>query len=282
MTRVRNRTVASTGVCGSHASITLGHSACGENDPHVGTANSIFLASPVRNRLNRARAYIFDFYDTLVEDAISVPPMWKLVNQLGFSSTLSLQEAFEPNGFDGCCTPTFYTSPNHDDWFQSNLSRFLELSGVPIKDRVGVAQLLLSNQAAFRVRAVSGASRLVSLVKQSGKKVGLCSNWETPIEPYLAQARLPQFDAISISAAVGVRKPHALIFQDILNKLGVASSDAVFVGDNWHSDVVGALRTGCFPVWITRGHNDQQLSNVLLQIETLKQLHNLLLSMAEG
>ena len=46
------------------------------------------------------------------------------------------------------------------------------------------------------------------------------------------------------SARVGYRKPHPAIYRSILTALGVAATEAVFVGDSWEPDVLGPIGVG--------------------------------------
>ena len=48
-------------------------------------------------RLNQARAFVFDFYGTLVLDDVCVPAMWEELNAVGYHSSAALQSAFEPD-----------------------------------------------------------------------------------------------------------------------------------------------------------------------------------------
>lgn len=52
-------------------------------------------------------------------------------------------------------------------------------------------------------------------------------------------------------AAAG--KPSPAAFQLVLDRLGVAPSDAVLVGESWERDVRGALRAGLRAIWIPVG-----------------------------
>ena len=61
------------------------------------------------------------------------------------------------------------------------------------------------------------------------------------------------FDAIVVSDEVGWRKPHPAILAHALERLQVAPSQALFVGDRADIDVVGAQRAGMHAVWINRG-----------------------------
>jgi putative hydrolase of the HAD superfamily len=60
------------------------------------------------------------------------------------------------------------------------------------------------------------------------------------------------FDAIVISAELGVGKPDPAIFRAALDALGVASADAVMVGDSLERDIAGARRAGIRSVWLDR------------------------------
>lgn len=58
------------------------------------------------------------------------------------------------------------------------------------------------------------------------------------------------FSVVLISEDVGIQKPEARIFQLGLDRLGVAASEAIFVGDNPELDVAGARAAGIRAVWL--------------------------------
>jgi FMN phosphatase YigB (HAD superfamily) len=55
---------------------------------------------------------------------------------------------------------------------------------------------------------------------------------------------LDRLDAIALSAEVGKRKPHRLIFESALAQAGVGPGDALMVGDRLREDVAGAQTLG--------------------------------------
>lgn len=61
------------------------------------------------------------------------------------------------------------------------------------------------------------------------------------------------FDAVVISAEVGVAKPDATIFGLALDELGIGPEDVWHVGDSLQTDVAGARAAGLTAVWINRG-----------------------------
>ena len=77
--------------------------------------------------------------------------------------------------------------------------------------------------------------------------------------PSLQQTKLeitseivPYFDHIIISGAFGKGKPDVSIFQHVLGNCGVTADEAMMVGDNLMTDILGASRVGMRSVWINR------------------------------
>ncbi|MGH7878763.1 MAG: HAD family hydrolase, partial [Candidatus Binataceae bacterium] len=61
------------------------------------------------------------------------------------------------------------------------------------------------------------------------------------------------FEAVVISAEVGLRKPDPRIFEHLRAMLGVAPGDILFVGDTPRDDVLGASAAGMRTAWISKG-----------------------------
>jgi putative hydrolase of the HAD superfamily len=90
-------------------------------------------------------------------------------------------------------------------------------------------------------------------------RIGICSNFShtaTGLRVLEASGLAPHLDAVVISEEVGIRKPRREIFEATLERLGVAASDAIHVGDRLDADVRGAGELGMTPVWITRRVTD--------------------------
>ncbi|HSJ38638.1 MAG TPA: HAD family hydrolase [Planococcus sp. (in: firmicutes)] len=62
----------------------------------------------------------------------------------------------------------------------------------------------------------------------------------------------PYFDDIVVSGAYGIGKPDASIFEFALSKTGSQKADALMVGDNIMTDILGAKRAGIKSVWLNR------------------------------
>lgn len=206
-------------------------------------------------RLRDASAYIFDFYGTLAVHDHTPAPMWQVLNELSYNSAHHLQAMWDSDAFDGTLTPGSGTMSDYEAWRRDNLKAFARLSGVPQELLEETVTHLLEHVQQATFKPIAGATSLLQRLREHGKLLGVCSNWDYPLQEELARADLPPFDAISISWEAGARKPNAAIFHDICSKLGVRPAAAVYVGDSWTADVVGAIRAGLMPVWI---HGDDQ------------------------
>jgi putative hydrolase of the HAD superfamily len=89
---------------------------------------------------------------------------------------------------------------------------------------------------------------LIDTLRADGLEVGLISNaFDPPAlmrELFADIGLLERLDAIALSAEVGKRKPHALIFESALAQAGVEPGEAVMVGDRLREDVAGAQAIG--------------------------------------
>lgn len=67
---------------------------------------------------------------------------------------------------------------------------------------------------------------------------------------------VPYFDHIVISGAFGRGKPEPAIFDHCLYLTGLTKDEAVMVGDNLHTDIIGSNKIGMRNVWINRDNKD--------------------------
>lgn len=242
-------------------------------EPTVGDPAQI---GALRDMLRGRRAVCFDYYNTLVVDDWLPPPLWRRLRALGYdAASPALEAIFEPDAFDGAETPRLGGTPCHDTWMRGNWRRFLRLSGVAEAEADALLAQLLAEQGRFTTRPASGARMVLDAFRRLGWKIGLCSNWETPIAARLERDGLAPglFDAVVISAQIGARKPHAKIFEALAFELGTAPEATLFVGDNWRTDITGALRAGFAPVWVRHGAPSKGLAPLVVEIDELDELH---------
>ena len=109
------------------------------------------------------------------------------------------------------------------------------------------------------VRSVTGApaARVAAVHRvASHYRVGLLSNFDDTrcgreVLDDTGVARL--FEAVIISAEVGLRKPNPAIYRRMLEMLRLDPSEVLFVGDTPREDVEGPHRVGMRTVWISKG-----------------------------
>ncbi len=90
---------------------------------------------------------------------------------------------------------------------------------------------------------------VLSHLAQARYKLGIVSNWDHSLEGLCAQLGIRHFfDVIVASQVVGVSKPNPRIFSIALQHLRVEPTDAVHIGDSYHTDVIGARNAGITPI----------------------------------
>ena len=126
-------------------------------------------------------------------------------------------------------------------------------------------------EAAQRYRArhqanrhlVAGAIELLDALRDHCR-LGVVTNNSTAeqIEKLRALNIASYFDTVVISEDVGVAKPDKKIFSIALERIGVRPQDAVFVGDNWKNDIVGAVNAGMSAVWLNHDGKQPALTDI--------------------
>lgn len=97
------------------------------------------------------------------------------------------------------------------------------------------------------------AWQLLTKLRADGYVVGLVSNRDKPIDDYMTSIGMRHFfDFTLVGGQVKSWKPDRLIFEESLKHAGVQAAQAVYVGDNYYADIVGALNAGMDAVLVDR------------------------------
>jgi putative hydrolase of the HAD superfamily len=126
-------------------------------------------------------------------------------------------------------------------------------------------------------RVYDDAHATLESLSQRGYRTAVVSNlpWGSP--PALWRKELRRLgiaalvDAVVLCGDVGWRKPSRRIFDHARQRLGVASADCVFVGDELDWDIAGSAAAGMRPVLIDRHDRHPEFSG-----ERIRTLHELL------
>lgn len=113
--------------------------------------------------------------------------------------------------------------------------------------------------------------------------LGLVTNGASCLqrEKLVASGLAEYFEAIVISAEVGIGKPHASVFHEALARLGETGEHAVMFGDTLSADVDGARGAGLKAVWLNRFRQERPPDRAdLVEAETLSDLAGILEDLA--
>ncbi len=95
----------------------------------------------------------------------------------------------------------------------------------------------------------------LAYLREAGYVLGLLSNRDQPLDELCRQHGLEgYFDVTLSSGQVGAAKPEPRIFEEALQRVRVAPEEAVYVGDNYFADVIGAQRAGLTPIFLDPDH----------------------------
>ncbi|MEA1977643.1 MAG: HAD family hydrolase [Chloroflexota bacterium] len=86
-------------------------------------------------------------------------------------------------------------------------------------------------------------------LRQAGFKLGLVSNRSEPLDEIVESLGFTgMFDLILAAGEVGWYKPDPRLLQYAAERLGVEPGETLYLGDNFHADVIGASAAGMTPV----------------------------------
>lgn len=112
-----------------------------------------------------------------------------------------------------------------------------------------------TGDVSLRANLIPGAAELMHQLKRRGYLLVLIADGPVPtfennLGPY---GLYDLFDAVSISQAVGVSKPHPDIFHHAMRQLGVGEPEygrVVMLGNHLGRDIKGANEVGMISVWL--------------------------------
>ncbi len=94
----------------------------------------------------------------------------------------------------------------------------------------------------------------LAVLRSRGYRLGVLSNLRRDMEELCQRLGLsPYLDFCISPVEAGAEKPHATMFLAALERASVAAKEAVHVGDQYSSDVLGARAVGIHGVLIDRG-----------------------------
>ena len=138
---------------------------------------------------------------------------------------------------------------------QMTLAKLVEFHVARQMEQLGVEDQALAERVTADFvgssRTALAESRAVLERLRHRVALGVISNFYGNLERILDEARItPLLTTIVDSGRVGVHKPDPRIFTLALRRIGCAPAEALYVGDSFEKDVVGARGAGLRTGWI--------------------------------
>jgi putative hydrolase of the HAD superfamily len=132
-------------------------------------------------------------------------------------------------------------------------------------------------QVKFEMALFDDVLPALSQLKNKGLILGLISNVDNDITPVLSRLGLkPLLQVVVTSQDAGCNKPKPEIFREAARRAGIQTQEAIYIGDQYQIDVIGANEAGMQGILIDRGGYFKEAIKEP-KIQSLYQLTELLL-----
>ena len=200
-------------------------------------------------------------------------PTHEYCMRVGISSWEGLWCRFEGDGSDQRALREWSPTYRRDTWR-------LALADQGIDDAALAEELAerFGDQRRARHEVFADVADALSRLKES-HLMALVTNGAGCLqrEKLAASGLSDHFEAVVVSADLGVAKPDPSVFEYALSELGAEREHAVMVGDSISKDVDGAIAAGLGAVWVNRGGRSAPADRAgLVEISTLRDLPNAL------
>jgi len=200
----------------------------------------------------KIKAVLFDLGNTLVYQQ-PYEPFQRILQANGIAKSIEeIKEAFEQGNkeFDAERQVVF---PLHEFYVRWNMT-ILKHLGITSSLR-SLAEDIDSQWFNFsKIHVYPEVEESLRRLKQMGLKLGVVTGgYEADIEQMLSKTGLAELFDVCVGAdTVGKRKPEPEAFKYALERLSVKPEEAVFVGDRFEQDYLGAQKVGMKAILILR------------------------------
>ena len=157
-------------------------------------------------------------------------------------------------------------------FFLNYFSRAVNGTGVKINKLVAADILLNMKKIKWDFKLYDDVIPVFQELKQKGYILGLISNIDKAVDKaYASMGFIQYLDFNMTSLEAGCEKPAAGIFEMALSKAGVKAGDSVYIGDQYHIDVVGARNAGMQAILIDRNNLFEDITDCP-RIQSLREL----------
>jgi putative hydrolase of the HAD superfamily len=152
----------------------------------------------------------------------------------------------------------------------------IERAGLPGDTKLAMALLEKMQRAKMNLVLFDDVAPVLSGLRQRGLILGLISNIEDNMTATLEKLGLISLlDIIVTSQDAGANKPQPEIFLMALERAGVEPAKAMYIGDQYRVDVVGARTVGMQGILLDRAGHHQEITDCP-RIQSLNEITDLL------
>jgi len=206
------------------------------------------------------KAVFFDFYNTLVSFD---PPRQELQVTACREFGIALNPKAIPRGYwiaDDLMSRENARFPIHKRSLKEELAFWadyeailLKTAGVEVSKELALQIFTRLRQLDRRLILFDDVLPILGVLKGRGIALGLVSNLSRGLDGHISELGLTAYVDFAItSAEIGAEKPHPPIFLVALERARVSASEAIHIGDQYHSDVLGAKGVGINPLLLDR------------------------------
>jgi putative hydrolase of the HAD superfamily len=214
---------------------------------------SLFLTEMIR-------AVFFDFYNTLITFD---PPREMLQVRACLDFGIEVNPQALPRGY--WVADDFMSRENArisiqkrsreevQEFWANYEATLLRTAGVEVSEELALRIFTRLRQLDRKYVLFDDVLPIFNLLKTRGMVIGLVSNLSRSLDGQCGELGLTRYINFALtSSEVGAEKPHPPIFLTALERAGVSASEVIHVGDQYHSDVIGARRAAIKPLLLDR------------------------------
>ncbi|HSK67543.1 MAG TPA: HAD family hydrolase [Anaerolineales bacterium] len=144
-----------------------------------------------------------------------------------------------------------HSADTENFWIEYSRRRLIALGISPAIAREYSARVSAHMGSEYKPESIvpDEVRNALAQLKQNGYRMAVLSNRDRPFLETLETHAIHEFFEFSVAGGeVNSYKPEPGLFEHALQRAGMSAQEAVYVGDNYFADVVGARRAGLTPV----------------------------------
>ncbi len=162
-------------------------------------------------------------------------------------------------------------------FWSSYFARYVNVLHLPAESAGNAAQSLgryFAEEYRPTGRLASGTRDVLLRLRSKGMILGLVSNRFEPLTGVAIDLGILEYFHFTLAAGqIGSWKPDPIIFEKALALAGgVSPTEAIYIGDNYYTDIIGAHRLGIRPILLDEHQAFREIAGDCLVVKQLSDL----------